>query len=449
MLHYLDDRLMAFLDNPWNVIGVALFLFALVLAYIWAPYVRLVFKSMRRNPLRTLLTGTATLLLVLVITLIWSVLWLLDLVTTERSKDFKAIVTERWQLPSQMPFSYERILQEGAATKPGDVKPQNIMSWQFYGGTLDAKKSRENLVFFFGVDPAKVLPMMDEFRDLNDEEQALMEDAVRAMQEDKRRILLGRDRLRAINKKVGERISLYGINYQGIDLDECEIYAALPEGRLSLFGLMHRDRLNNALDAYERKTGKPHPLAKKSLNLVWMQVPDTATYNRLADQILSSSSFTDPAVKVETASSGIAAFLDSYRDMLWGVRWLLVPAILVTLSMVIATAISISVRERRIEMAVLKVLGFGPTRIMLMVLAEAVLIGTVAGFASAGGTWLFVNKVMGGLRVPIAFFPPFRIPLEALGWGPLVGGLTALAGSIVPAWSARGVRVSQVFAKLA
>jgi putative ABC transport system permease protein len=449
MLQYLDDRLMAFLDNPWNVIGLALVQFALVLAYVWAPYVRLVFKSMLRNPLRTLLTGTATLLLVLVITLIWSVLWLLDLVTTERSKDFKAIVTERWQIPSQMPFAYERILQEGASTKPGDVKPQNFMTWQFYGGTLDARKSRENLIFFFAVDPAKVLPMMDEFRDLNDDERALMEDAMRALQEDKRRIVLGRDCLKRINKQVGERVSLYSINYLGIDLDDCEIYAALPEGRLTLFGLMHRDRLNNALDAFERKTGKAHPLAKKSLNLVWLQVPDTATYNRLAEQILNSSSFTDPAVKVETASSGIAAFLDAYRDMLWGVRWLLVPAILVTLSMVIATAISISVRERRIEMAVLKVLGFGPTRIMLMVLAEAVLIGTVAGFASGGGTWLFVNKVMGGLRVPIAFFPPFRIPLEALWWGPVIGGSTALAGSLVPAWSARAVRVSQVFSKLA
>ncbi len=449
MWRYLDDRLMAFLDSPWNVLGVALFLFGVVLAFVWAPYLRLIFKSLRRNPLRTLLTGTATMLLVLVITMIWSVLWLLDLVTTERSKDFKAIVTERWQIPSQMPLSYERILQEGAAAKPGDVKPQDIMSWQFYGATLDSKKSRENLVFFFCVDPAKVLPMMDEFRDLNAEELALMQDAMRAIQEDKRRVVLGRDCLRRINKKVGERISLFSINYLGIDLDDCEIYAELPEGRLTLFGLMHRDRLNNALDAFEHKTGKPHPLARKCLNLVWLQIPDTATYNQLAEQIGGSSSFTDPAVKIETASSGIAAFLDAYRDMLWGLRWLLVPAILVTLSMVIATAISISVRERRIEMAVLKVLGFGPTRIMLMVLAEAVLIGTIAGFMSAGGTWLFVNKVMGGLRIPIAFFPPFRIPIDALWWGPTVGGLTALAGSSVPAWSARGVRVAQVFAKLA
>ncbi len=449
ILRSLDDRIMAFLDSPWNVVLAALGLFALVLMYAWAPYVRLVVKSMRRNPLRTLLTGSATFLLVLVITMIWSVLWLLDLVTTERSRDFKAIVTERWQIPSQMPFSYERILEDGGATRRGDVKPQNVMSWQFYGGTLDAKKSRENLVFFFALDPAKVLTMMDEFRDLSEQEQNEMQKMVRAMQEDKRRIVLGRDCLKRINKQIGERISLFSINYQGIDLDDCEIIGTLPEGRLTLFGLMHRDRLNNALDAYERKNGSPHPLAKKSLNLVWLQIPDTETYGKLAEQIVNSPSFADPAVKVETASSGISSFLDAYRDMLWGVRWLLVPAILATLSMVIATAISISVRERRIEMAVLKVLGFGPTRILFMVLAEAAFIGLVSGALSAGGAYLYINKVMGGLRLPIAFFPPFRIPLEALWWGPTLGVLTALVGSIFPAWSARSVRVSQVFSKLA
>ena len=56
-------------------------------------------------------------------------------------------------------------------------------------------------------------------------------------------------------------------------------------------------------------------------------------------------------------------------------RWLLVPAILVTMALVIANAISISVRERRTEMAVLKVLGFHPTQILLLVLGEALLIG--------------------------------------------------------------------------
>jgi putative ABC transport system permease protein len=443
-----DDYLMAFLDSPWNVIGVAVLLFLFVIAFVWSHYLRLVVKSLRRSPLRTTLITLATSVLVMLITLIWSVLWLLDLVMTERSKDFKAIVTERWQLPSQMPYSYENSLKDGAAAKSGDVKPQDYMTWSFYGGTLDERKAREDLVFFFCVDPGKVMPMMDDFAELSAEDNRVMRDALRAMEEDHRRVLIGRDRLKAINKHPGERIKLFSINYQGIDLDECEIYGEIPDGRLPLFGLMHRDRLHDALEAFKAKTGKAHPLAGKSLNLVWLKVSDTASYNRIADQVLNSPVYTDPSVKIETASSGIASFLDPYRDMLWGVRWLLVPSILAVLSLVIATAISISVRERRVEMAVLKVLGFGPTQIMLMVLAEALLIGCLSGLLSSGGTYLIVNKVMGGFKFPIAFFPAFRIPPDAWWWGPVLGGLTALAGSIVPAWSARSVKVSQVLAKL-
>ena len=48
---------------------------------------------------------------------------------------------------------------------------------------------------------------------------------------------------------------------------------------------------------------------------------------------------------------------------LWVVS-LLVPAIVITMAMILANAISISVRERLTEMAVLKVLGFGPGRIL-------------------------------------------------------------------------------------
>ena len=159
--------------------------------------------------------------------------------------------------------------------------------------------------------------------------------------------------------------------------------------------------------------------------------------------------FTSPAVKVETASSGVASFLDAYRDLLWGMRWLLVPAILVTMAMVISNAISISVRERRTEMAVLKVLGYGPNQILALVLGEALLIGVLSGTLSSGITYLLINNVMGGVKFPIAFFPAFFIPPDALWWGPTIGALTAFAGSVVPAWSARSVKVSEVFSKIA
>ena len=42
------------------------------------------------------------------------------------------------------------------------------------------------------------------------------------------------------------------------------------------------------------------------------------------------------------------------RDILWGVKWLLVPALLVIMTLVMTIAIFINVRERRTEIAVLK-----------------------------------------------------------------------------------------------
>ena len=123
--------------------------------------------------------------------------------------------------------------------------------------------------------------------------------------------------------------------------------------------------------------------------------------------------------------------------------------ILASLALVISNAISISVRERRMEMAVLKVLGFRPLQILLLVLGEALLLGAGSGFLSSAATWWFINDVQGGLKFPIAFFPSFMIPDDALWWGPLVGGLAALLGSFSPAWSACMVKVTDVFAKVA
>jgi putative ABC transport system permease protein len=445
-LYSVVDRL---LSNPAYLVALDVALVLLALAVLHRKLVAFILKSLSRNRVRTGLTSAAVFVLVLVVTLIWTVLWFLDLVTSEKSKDLKAIVTEKWQVPSQMPWAYAGSLKEGAASHPGDVRPQDSMTWGFYGGTLDpAKKTRENMVFFFVMEPRKLLTMMDDLDRLTGEQKRDLDAAVRAMEHDKRCVVMGRDRLKAINKKVGERFTLTSLNFKDIDL-EVQIIGAFPDGRYNQSAIMSREYLNDAMDAYKIKNKQAHPMADKTLNLVWLRVPDSPSFRRVADQITSSSLYTSPAVKCETASSGVAAFLDAYRDLLWGMRWLLVPAILCTMAMVISNSISISVRERRTEMAVLKVLGYSPNQILVLVLGEALLLGCGSGLLSVVLSYLFINHVVGGIKFPIAFFPAFLIPVDALWWGPLIGGATAFVGSIVPAWSARTVKVSEVFSKIA
>jgi putative ABC transport system permease protein len=418
-------------------------------------FLLLVFDNLRRNLGRTIFTSLATMVMVLVVTCVFSILTFLAQVTTEKAANLKAIVTERWQVPSQMPFSYAAGLAEGGPYQPGHlrIKPEDSMTWSFYVGATDPdpkKRSNETLVIAFAMRPRSMATMMDGFDDLRGEEREHLDRAVSRLEQNRSGLLVGKERLQLLKKSVGDRIKVYSMNYKDIDL-EFEIIDTLPGDTNGQISVMNVDYLMGAIDAYpQTHGGAPHPLANKSLNLVWLRVRDQPEFQQVAEQIMTNPTFKSPsAVKIETASSGIGTFMEAYRDLIWGMRWLLSPAILFTLSLVISNSISISVRERRLEFAVLKVLGFQPWQILTLVMCEALIIGTLAGVMSAGGTFLLVNYVMGGLSFPIGFFPKFFISPHAWWWGVAIGAGTAFLGSIWPAWSARTVKVAEVFAKIA
>lgn len=414
-------------------------------------FLLLMFKNVRRNLLRSFLTGMATIMLVLVITMVWSILDFLDAATREKEKDLKAIITERWQIPSRMPLAYVPELERGGARNEGDVVPVDSMTWQFYGGTLDkGKPTRENMLFAIAMEPKKLETMMDDLDKLQGKEKSDFHEVVKKLEGNRQGIILGIDRLRGLNKQIGDRFKLFGLNYKDIDL-EFEIVGLFPiGGRYDQSAVMNRDYLNAAMDEYPQKhSGNKHPMAERNLTLFWIRVNNKAEFERIAEQVSTSPAFKNPAVKCETAASGVANFLDSYRDILAGMRYLLTPAAIISLCVVSANAIGISVRERRQELAVMKVLGFRPLQIMLLVLGEAMILSMIAGLIGAWGAYYFINERLGGLALPIAFFGKFFISNNALWWGPCIGLFAGLIGSVWPAWSACSVKVTEVFSKVA
>ena len=167
----------------------------------------------------------------------------------------------------------------------------------------------------------------------------------------------------------------------------------------------------------------------------------------MAAEVNKTGRFT-PAVKMETASSAFGAFLDPYRDLFWGMRYVLSPMIIIIITLVIAIAVSIGVRERRTEMAVLKVLGFKPWQVLALVLGESLLIGLISGGISTTLIFIFVKYVMNGLPFKVAFFPKFMLPIQMLAWGPAIGLFAAFVGSVFPAWTAHRIKAAEVFAKV-
>jgi putative ABC transport system permease protein len=152
--------LLKFLDSPMNVVAVAVAVVFVVVCVLNWHSVRFILKSLRRNLLRTILTSLATMVLVFVVTVVWSILKLVDDITTEKAKDFKAIITEKHMMPSQIPDSDADFLASGAFNKqPGEyqVKPEDGMTWQFVIGSTEADKiSFSSVIFFFCMEPSKL-----------------------------------------------------------------------------------------------------------------------------------------------------------------------------------------------------------------------------------------------------------------------------------------------------
>jgi putative ABC transport system permease protein len=305
------------------------------------------------------------------------------------------------------------------------------------------------MVFLFALEPDKVLTMMDGLDDLTGEELELLKKACDVMRDNPRAIVMSQTRLKSLNLQVGQKVKLHGMNYANL-LFEFEVIGTLPEGKYEGVSFMNKDYLIKQLESFQRDRevnplGKPHPMMDKCINLIWVRLPTKDAFERLSQMVNDRSKFNTVPIKLETASSGIGTWLGAFKDIFWGIKYILVPAMIGIMSLVVANALSISVRERRTEMAVLKVLGFQPRHILMLVLGEAILVGFLAGFMSTALAW----GMLGSFKFQIMFFGAFFVPAVAILYGTVLGVAVSFAGSIVPALTAKDVKVAEVFARVA
>jgi putative ABC transport system permease protein len=411
----------------------------------------LILRSVIRSLLRTSLTYLAVFVLVFILASVWSVLDFLSALTVQKDQNLKGIVTEKYQVPSQMKPSHLQGIKDLIGELPPDQRPDNIddniMTWAFVGGTLDPdKRTFQNSLFFFATEPEKVLKMMPGLEDLTGEELDQLKKATAAMGREPKAVVIGAEKLRQLGKRVGDRMKVTSLNYKGIEFDFI-IIAEFPSGsRWEQSAVMNRKYLDNELDAYKGRNGKEHELADKSMNLIWVRLPNPRAFDTLSAKISDPSKFA-PAIKMEIESSAYANFLSPYKTLISFFRYALAPGLLIITTLVASLVIGIGVRERRTEIAVLKVLGFRPWMVLGLVLGEALLIGTLSGFMATATAYSAVNA-LGGIPLPIGFFGKFFIPENALWWGPAIGGITSLIGSILPSATAYRIKASQVFSRV-
>lgn len=176
---------------------------------------------------------------------------------------------------------------------------------------------------------------------------------------------------------------------------------------------------------------------KGQIGWIVLRTASPAVNDRVArtiDQMFSNSAY---ETSTDTEKALNRAFVAQFGNIKL-IIVMVVGAAFVTILMIVGNTLMMSVRERTREIGVLKSLGFSPSRILRLVLGEAILLALVGGLS---GLWLAalfmlsVHDSVGGL-VPQTISPDVALVGLALmlGFGVVTG--------LIPALNAMRLRVA-------
>src|SRR4029434_9459697 len=321
-------------------------------------YLGFIRANLGRNKLRTALTGGAITLAVALVCILLTMPAGLNALIDTLASNTRISVHNKAGIVYSMPYAFARKVRQvdGVAAAVG-------ITW--FGGAFE----EAGRVTFpnFAVEVEHVGAV---YPDYNLDPQQLAD-----FQRYRDGAMVGRQTLNKYGWRIGDRITLRSTVWP-VKLD-LRIVGEIPHKRAPLLWL-NREYLDQALQA----AGQP---GLGIVGIVWARAADPNRVNaimRTIDDMFRNS-------EAETASETEKSFFSNFFGSLQGfVTVVLIVTGLVALCIVFiaANTASMAVRERSGELAVLKAIGFTRGVIFGTLLAEAVLLSTVAGLLGVGLT---------------------------------------------------------------
>lgn len=381
----------------------------------------LVFKNLGRNRMRTALTLLAVLMLTSIYSIVRTTSYAIAEMVQVGGSDNRLIVRERWMFPSRFPRRY---LNEIGGMKGVD----DWTVWNHYAGSWDGSNRTDHMTLGMATRIDNLQRITPGLEDLDPR-------FIAALQSERTGALVGPKLLKLLQMRIGDRFEISSRSHPGKDLS-FRIVGVLPEGQWSQT-FFFRD------DYYQDGTGD-----RDGVGLMWLNVSSPEVGKRLAAEIERRYAHSHEQLRVETESAS-AERLSSRTSDLVSIINLVVTILLVDMVIILANSINITTRERRKEMAILKVLGFQAGFIRSLVIGESMLVGLIGGGIGAILTYLvsWLNG-QGLLPYEIPFLVMFPVPPSFIVNGFLLGAFVGFIGSALPAWNAPRVSVVDVFSKV-
>ena len=283
----------------------------------------------------------------------------------------------------------------------------------------------------FGVEPETYVQTYGEMLGLGAAERA-------AFLADRQAMLVGQTLATEEGWKVGDRIPVKSNIYtHGDGSSTWEMVVAgifpgteeMPQTNRLMF---HYDYLNEGRSFGKDQTG-----------MIIITPADPAQNERIAhtvDEMFANSFF-------ETQTDTAKAFNKAFVAQLGNIALIItsvVSAAFFTILLIVGNTMMLAVRERTVEIAVLKTLGFRASRIFRLVLAESMFLSLLGGLAGLG----LAALALAALRQPLSGFADGL----ALGGDIALGALAimlalGLVTGLLPAWSAMRLNIVQALGR--
>jgi putative ABC transport system permease protein len=179
----------------------------------------------------------------------------------------------------------------------------------------------------------------------------------------------------------------------------------------------------------------------------WVEIDDPDRAGEISKAIDALFENSDAQTRTETEKAFAAGFISMAGNLALLLNGIGL-AVAFTILLVTANTMSMAVRERRTEIAVLKTLGFSGAQVMGLIVAEALALGVLGGALGIGGShaimWTLTNTpgikdMLAGLGLSELNLKPF---VAALGFA--VALFLGFAAGITPALGAYRSRITDM-----
>jgi putative ABC transport system permease protein len=257
-------------------------------------------------------------------------------------------------------------------------------------------------------------------------------DQLKALESDRMGAIVGLDTATKYGWKIGDKVPLMG-----------DIYPAKGGGpwTFNIDGIY--DSKKTAVDKtqflfrYDYFDENRISQTRGQVNWFVIKVTDPSQSASVASAIDSHFANSPAETKTGPESAMIADFAKQTGNIGAMITAVLTVVLFVIL-LVVANTMAQSVRERTAELAVLKTLGFGDVRILLLVLGESLLIAVLGGGSALALMRIIVGR--GSMNIPM--LPVFAFTTPAVVLGASLVLLLGLVAGVLPALAAMRLKIT-------